>query len=55
MDLELFQKMTCAEFLSKYDHLLKRQVKGALRGLKSKSNNTDDNEIRYVSKLIRRK
>ena len=39
------------EFRPKYNHLPKRQLKRALRELKSKNTN----EIRYVSKLIRRK
>ena len=44
-----------AEFRLKCDHLPKSQLKRALRELKSKNNNIDNNEIRYVSKLIRRK
>ena len=44
-----------AEFRPKYDHLPKRQLKRALRELKSKNNSIDNNEIRYVSKLIGRK
>ena len=44
-----------AEFRLKCDHLPKSRLKRALRELKSKNNNIDNNEIRYVSKLIRRK
>ena len=44
-----------AEFRPKYDDLPKTQLKRALRELKSKNNNTDNNEISYVLNLIRRK
>ena len=44
-----------AEFCPKYDLLPKRQLKRAFGELKSKNNNLDNHEIRYVSKLIQRK
>ena len=44
-----------AEFCPKYDHLPKRQLKRAFGELKSKNNDLDNHEIRYVSKLIQRK
>ena len=44
-----------AELRPKCDPLPEIQLKRALRDLKSKNNNTYNNEIRYVSKLIRGK
>ena len=50
-----FRKLHIRKFCPKYDHLSQKQLTRGFRELKSKSNYIDNNEIRCVSQLIRRK